>query len=181
MDSLRRLVVPLLFLLVVRAPALAQAAEPGPHPPNVVGFKAGPMVVLEPTEDRLATGTVGFVGVFYEREVLPQWIDLEITVPVALGRRGNEAEVFFPLDLHVKKPFHPGPRFAPYVGLGPALDVFVAPELKVMAGGSLALGTYLWPRHAHVGFDVDLDYNVLEVDGRAAHEFLLAFGPIWHW
>lgn len=151
------------------------------EPSNLLGFKAGPMLVLEPSHDdthSMVSIPAGFAGVFFERTLVHDWLELEVTVPVGMAEVEGRTVLFVPLDIHFKKPFHPLPWLAPYVGAGPALDIFVH-EAKVYAGGSFTAGAYIWPGHQHVGVDVELDYNVLAFEGSAAHEMLFACGPVW--
>lgn len=140
------------------------------------------MVILEPIEgqaDELDTIGAGMIGLFYERSVLHEWLEIEISIPIGAGRNEGETEIFMPIDVHFKKPFHPAPWIAPYIGLGPAFDVFLAPEPEIYFGGSVAIGTYIWPHRANVGIDIEFDYNILAFEGAPAHEFLFAVGPVW--
>jgi len=156
-----------------------QEEHPGHHHaarPNLVGARVGFLSVLaDKGELEYLPGLL--IGVSYERTVIHEWLEIEASIPVAVLFDGAQRLVALPIDLHFKKPFHPSPKVSPYVALGPAFDVLVAPELKVFFGGSLAVGTYVWPT-PRVGIDIELDYNVVAEDRTAVHELLLAAGPV---
>jgi hypothetical protein len=186
-------------------PAHGRSAEsraaPGRHHdtfPNLLGVKAGPLLLIEPgREGQTSTLPITVVGVFYERVLLHEWLELEISLPLGVGQEDRDLLAFLPIDVHVKKPFHPFAWLSPYIGVGPTMDLVVSPELEAFFGGSLAVGTYIWASHPEgpansdgpivprstsstpVGFDFEVDYNVVGVHGEVAHEILIAAGPIW--
>ena len=166
----------------VQASPLSEVHEdhPGHHHavyPNLLGAKVGFLSVFE--DDEGTAYIPGFLGgVSYERTVVHEWLEIEVSVPVAVLFASDKTLVAFPIDLHFKKPFHPSPRVSPYVALGPAFDVLVAPEARIYFGGSVAVGTYVWATR-RVGIDIELDYNVVAERGRPVHELLLAVGPVF--
>ena len=168
-------------LLCVIYPHSAHArnseASPGQHHaefPNLVGVRAGYVAVKDSDEDRVVSFI--YAGVGYERTLVHRFLELEISVPVAIAP-GPELEVGMPIDVHLKIPFHPSDRVSSYIALGPSVDLVVVPELEVMAGGSIAAGTYIW-FSSRVGIDVEIDYNLVFGRGHLAHEGLLATGPV---
>lgn len=155
--------------------------HPGRHHayhPWLFGTKAGPLTVVAPeTADReRETFVAGVAGVFLERTLIHSWLEIEVSVPIAVGS-GEKAPLFVPLDLHLKKPFHPSPRASPYVAVGPTMDILIRPERRVFAGVSLAAGTYVWFSE-RIGMDLEVDYNVVVEGGAPVHELLFALGPV---
>lgn len=166
----------------------AHEGEPAdPHPgahhadyPNLIGFRVGYLSAFAAgegeLEGQLEHSPALFAGLSYERMLIHNWLELELSVPVAV-LFAEQTTVALPIDLHFKKPFHPSPIVSPYVALGPAFDVEVYPDARVFFGGSLAVGTYVWPSR-RVGIDIELDYNIVAEDGRPVHELLFAVGPV---
>lgn len=153
--------------------------HPGHHHaahPNLVGARVGFLSVLEDDEGVAYIPGI-LVGLSYERTLVHEWLEVELSVPVAVLWGPDHTLVALPMDLHFKKPFHPSPRWSPYVALGPAFDLLVAPDTRIFFGASVAVGTYVWPTR-RVGVDVEVDYNVISERGRPVHELLLAAGPV---
>ncbi len=149
---------------------------------NLLGVKVGSVFVVEPfggPEDGPHAFPAWSAALFYERTLVHNWLELELSAPVGVGTTVHATHVFLPFNLHFKKPFHPTPWLSPYIGLGPMLDVYLAPERRVAYGGSFTAGTFIWPPNSPVGVDIDLEYDLVENRGRAGHEFMLALGPIW--
>lgn len=188
----RSLVVVWAAALVFAAPARAVAkpmeavseAHPGHHHaeyPNLLGVRVGYLSILTPSEGEGEGGVelrpAVFAGLSYERTLIHEWLELEVSVPLAVVF-AEDTELALPMDLHLKKPFHPSPRVSPYLALGPTVDLTVTPELRAAFGASFAVGTYLWPT-PRVGVDVELDYNLVAEAGRPVHELLFAVGPVF--
>lgn len=154
--------------------------HPGHHHaayPNLFGVRVGYVSIIEPAEEG-AQYVPGFLaGVSYERTLIHEWLEMEASVPVAFGF-SEDTTIALPIDVHLKKPFHPSPRVSPYVALGPAFDLQIEPELRVLFGGSAAVGTYVWPSR-RVGIDIEFDYNLVVDRGELVHELLLAVGPVF--
>ena len=174
--------------LAALTPAVAIAApldevsedHPGHHHaeyPNLIGVRAGLLSIFATPEAELEYRPAFFVGLSYERTLIHNWLELEISVPVALIFEA-QTKVALPIDLHFKKPFHPSPRVSPYIALGPAFDFEVHPDARVFFGGSVAVGTYVWPSR-RVGVDIEVDYNIVAEEGRPVHELLFAVGPVF--
>ncbi len=144
--------------------------------PNLLGFRVGYLSVWGEKDGELEQASAFLAGVSYERTVIHEWLEIEVSVPLAVIFE-EETILALPMDLHFKKPFHPVPQISPYLALGPAVDVEVSPQTRAFFGGSFAVGTYVWPS-TRVGLDLEVDYNVVAVDGRPAHEFLVAIGPV---
>ncbi|MEM6295477.1 MAG: hypothetical protein AAGA54_29655 [Myxococcota bacterium] len=156
-----------------------EGTHPGQHHadhPNVVGLRIGYLGVIEPGSEETETRSALFIGLSYERTVIHEWLEVELSTPVAISF-DDDPLLSFPIDVHLKKPFHPAPWVSPYVAVGPTFDVTIRPETAVFFGGSFAVGTYIWPS-SRVGIDVELDYNIVAEDGRAIHEVLFAAGPV---
>ncbi len=149
---------------------------------NLLGIKVGSVLVVEP-EGGPDGGPHSFpawtAALFYERSLVHNWLELELATPVGVGMTADETHVFLPLNFHLKKPFHPTPSLSPYVGVGPMMDLYLAPEVRVAFGGSLSVGTFIWPPRSPIGIDLDVEYDLVAVEGKAAHEVMLAMGPIW--
>ncbi len=157
----------------------SESDHPGQHHadhPWLVGVKLGFLSILEPREEALAVDYLpaALIGVFVERTLVHEWLELELSVPIGVGLP-HEPALFVPIDLHFKKPFHPSPRWSPYLAIGPILDLLIRPELEVFGGLSFALGTYLWFSR-RVGLDLELDYNIV-FESAPVHELLFAVGP----
>lgn len=166
-----------------KPPALHEVDESHPghrhaEYPNLFGAKAGTMTVFEPIEEGGIEPFPAFiVGLFYERTLIHDWLEMEISVPFAVGF-AEETFYYIPIDIHLKKPFHPSPKLAPYIAVGPAFDWILTPQMRLLFGGSFALGSYVWPKE-RLGMDIEFDYNVVATPHGAAHEFIFAAGPAY--
>jgi len=161
--------------------ALSKVEEghPGHHHaafPNLVGLRVGFVSLVESPQGGAEYSPGVLVGVSYERTLVHEWLELELTAPVAVAF-AEERVVALPIDLHFKKPFHPSPHVSPYLAAGPAFDVQLRPQAAVLFGASVAIGTYVWPTR-RVGIDIEVDYNVVAERGKAVHEFVVAAGPV---
>lgn len=173
------------FLATLLGSTAAEAREgsPGEHHgahhadhPNLVGMRVGHLSVFEGEGRELIYLPGLLVGVSYERVIFHDWLEVELSVPVATF--GDEEPLLvMPIDLHFKLPFHPAPHVSPYVALGPAVDVKLRPERDVFFGGAVAVGTYLWSSD-QVGVDFEVDYNVVQEGETIVHELLFAMGPV---
>jgi hypothetical protein len=145
--------------------------------PNLVGMRAGYLTIFE-GEGRALRALPGLlVGLSYERVILHDWLEVELSVPFATFGF-EEPLLVMPMDLHFKIPFHPAPHVSPYVAFGPAVDVKLRPERDVFFGASSAVGTYVWSAD-QLGVDVEVDYNVVQEGEIIVHELLLAMGPVF--
>ncbi len=158
-----------------------EQADEGEHHPstrNLLGVRIGYLHAAFNRDGSLVRIPGILAGLSYERTIVPRWLEIEISAPVAVLLEDEHTIVAVPIDVHFKKPFHLSPRVTPYVGIGPALDIEVAPELKLFYGGSLAVGTYVWFNDS-VGLDVEADYNlVVKDDQTLGQELFLAAGPV---
>ncbi len=165
-------------------PNSASATEHGRHHremPNLGGAKIGHMSIFEPSEHGGTTHESRLaIGLFYERVLLPGWLEVELTGLGDITLEEPYEVTFLPFDLHFKKPFHPSPSWTPYVGLGPAMDVTANSEPEVFFGGSLVAGAYLWFK-PHFGLDLELDYNFIREEGEWVHQIMPALGPVVRW
>lgn len=153
-------------------------AEHHPSTRNLIGARIGYLHAAVNRDGALVRIPGFLAGLSYERTLVPRWLEVEISVPVAVLLEEEHTVVAIPIDVHFKKPFHLTRRVTPYVGIGPALDVEVAPEVKVFYGGSLAVGGYVWFSDS-VGLDVEADYNlVVKTDRTLGQELFLAAGPV---
>jgi len=163
------------------SPAKADSGSSSSHHkerPNLVGLRVGYLGVSEAAAaDEREFLSFVFVGVSYERTLIHERLEAEVSVPVALPT-GDEGNTTMPIDLHFKVPFHPIESLSPYVAAGPSLElVFADAQTEALFGLSFAAGTYCWftPR---VGVDVEVDYNLVFRDGEQDHEILVAVGPV---
>lgn len=182
----RSLALVLLLTCVSLGPAVAAAAEmpdredvSEDHPghrhalhPNLIGSKFGYISLFTPKEGRYEHIPLGYASLFYERSVIHNWLEIELTVGAAAGAE----ELAMPVDLYFKKPFHPSPRVTPYIGAGPHIDVVFRPERLFLAGACVTLGSYIW-FSKRWGMDIDLDYAVAANREMVVHDVLLAIGP----
>ena len=179
------------LFMALQASSPARAAEHEPeaqnlenHPgrhhaehPNVLGVRVGFLSRLEPEDRQLTYEPGAFFGLSYERTLIHEWLEFEVSAPVAV-LFGEQTGLALPIDVHLKKPFHPVGWASPYLAVGPTFDVNLRPERAVYFGASFAAGTYLWPT-PRIGVDIEFDYNIVAEDGRAVHELLLATGPVF--
>lgn len=146
---------------------------------NLLGLKVGSVLVVEPHGDGRQSFPAWVFAPFYERSILHDWLELEVSTPIGVGMTTEETHVFLPLSVHLKKPFHPTPSLSPYVGVGPMVDLYLAPDVSAAYGASFSVGTFVWPPRSPIGIDLDVEYDLVAMKGRAAHEFMVAMGPIW--
>lgn len=141
--------------------------------PNLIGAKFGYISLFAPShEGGYEHLPLGYAGLFYERSVIHNWLEIELTVAGAAGAE----EIGIPIDIYFKKPFHPSPRITPYIGLGPHLDMLLKPERRLLVGGCVTVGSYIW-FSMRWGMDIDLDYAFATNRGDVFHDVLLAVGP----
>lgn len=167
-----------LFVVFTSAPALAQEEEPRAGQlheelPNLVGVRVGYLAVVEPEE---SVGSLLFVGLSYERTIIHELLEVELSVPLAFSIDERD-ELTMPVDLHFKFPIHVSETVSPYVAVGPSMDIIIEPETEVLFGASFAVGTYLYFSDRW-GIDIEVDYNLLIDDGEPVHELLVATGPV---
>lgn len=160
---------------VIAVLVLVTEPEAGGHHreyPSLVGVKYGQRVLLR---GAVPTEVATVIGPFFERVLVHRWLELELDLPLVVGHDGSLA---LPLDLHLKKPFHPSRWWSPYLGVGPTLELGLRPERGVALGISVVAGAYVWvsPR---LGFDVDVSYDVVAVRRRPVSGFLVGLGPVW--
>lgn len=142
--------------------------------PNLFGAKFGYISLFAPHEGEYEHVPLGYAGLFYERSVIHNWLEIELTVAGAFGAR----ELAMPVDLYFKKPFHPAPWITPYFGGGPHLDVIFQPDGPLVLGGAcLTLGFYAWFSERW-GIDFDIDYAVAANRALVFHDVLAAIGPV---
>jgi hypothetical protein len=161
------------YLLVPAS--LVLAPPPGGHHrehPSLVGAKYGQRLRWG---DEEGVGVTTVVGPLVERVIVHRRLELELEVPISIGHRG---ELVVPIGLHFKRPFHPSPRWSPYIGLGPTVELGIRPRRRVAVGISTVAGSYLWlsPR---LGFDVDIAFDVALERGSSTLALAVAVGPVW--
>ncbi|MEZ4383643.1 MAG: hypothetical protein R3A79_20090 [Nannocystaceae bacterium] len=155
------------------------------HTKNLLGAKAllvsslaetgtAPMSEHGDPEPGHVAGTHPGVVVFYEREVVAEWLELELNVGMVSSHEG----VRVPIDLLLKKPFHAAKRATFYVGVGPSLELFTdgQPPLGGITGG---LGSYLWFTH-NFGVDLEVDYTAHFLLPGLEHVVTAGLGPVLH-
>ena len=70
--------------------------------------------VFEREDEELNVTPGLYVGLSYERVVVHNYLEIEISVPLAVLAEG-EGQLSMPVDLHFKLPFHPSPDVSPYL------------------------------------------------------------------
>jgi hypothetical protein len=101
-------------------------------------------------------------GGFFEVVAIPGWLEFELG---AHYLRTAEKTNVVPIDLLVKKPFHPLPWLNPYVGLGPTfIPAFGNGEKSFHAGLATEAGAYFWVSH-RVGISAEINYNLVSESG----------------
>lgn len=97
-----------------------------------------------------AGGFMGFVAV-------PGWLELEVSAHyLRTAEHSNE----LPVDLVLKKPFHPARWFHPYLGLGPTIVPSWGSEKMVRVGLATEAGTVFWV-NPEIGISAEVDYNLV--------------------
>lgn len=135
-------------------PASEVPSDHDEHHRIVVGANAMALGAVSPDRFVSAIG----VGGFFEVVAVPEWLELEIGAHYL--RTMTEVDEV-PVDLVLKKPFHPLPWLNPYVGLGPTVVAELAgEESEVLAGLVAVAGSYFWLTGA-IGVSAELDYNVV--------------------
>lgn len=147
------------------------------HAKNLLGFKiTGLTAFHHATWPEMQEHMVFGGGPFYERELVPNMLEVEFAV---LMCRGHGLTVV-PIELILKKPFHPSEHLTTYIGVGPTFDLifkengeqYVVPALIATAGG------YLWV-NSHFGLDLEVAAgHLFEADG--FQEVVVSTGPVLH-
>ena len=139
-------------------PELAAHAEPAEHHHRfVVGANAMALGAISPEHFVSALGA----GAFFEVVAVPDWLELELS---AHYLRTMTAVDEVPVDVLIKKPFHPLRWLNPYVGVGPTVVAELGPEEpEVLAGLVAVAGSYFWLT-SDFGLSAELDYNVVKGD-----------------
>lgn len=155
-----------------------------PHTRNLLGSKALFATSLATTGagDDGAHGhhaegpATGFgVSIFYERELVPRWLEVELNVGLIDGAAGLQV----PIDLLLKKPFHLGRRLTPYIGIGPSIELFPRGDRSPLPGVTGGVGLYLWLSR-DFGLDLELDYTAHFLSPGIEHVNTLGLGPVLH-
>jgi hypothetical protein len=101
-------------------------------------------------------------GGFLEVVVIRNWLEVEVGAHY-LRTTSKISEI--PIDLILKKPFHPLPWLNPYVGVGPTvIPTFASHERTVHFGVVTQVGSYFWLT-PHLGFSAEMDYNLVSDHG----------------
>ena len=136
---------------------------------NIVGLKSG--VVNSFNKERHAVG--GGFSTFYERNLIPGWLELEAAGSVLW----IEDETVVEFDLFAKKPFHVNEVVNPYVGLGPNVSIIMSPEeTRARFGIHATAGSYFWFGGNAWALDVEVLYLVL-FDTHLTHDLTVEVGP----
>lgn len=114
-------------------------------------------------------------GLFYERELVRNWLEIELNVLFLTDPHAT----IVPIELFFKKPWHVHRSVTPYVGAGPTLDILLEERRPfVFFGLSATAGAYFWITRSF-GFDLDIAYTLV-FERIPAHELGLGFGPVIH-
>jgi hypothetical protein len=160
----------------VTAPAeTAREAERHRHERlrNLYGAKVGFVNVWRDEGEGLEHMPELQVNFFIERTFFHDWLEVEL----AAGFAWHPEEANVPIDLIVKKPFHPTEDLSPYIGIGPVLNVQVEPFTQASGAAIFTVGLYWFFREEH-GLDLDVSYSVGPRDGVVVHEVIVLAGPI---
>ncbi|MCA9691006.1 MAG: hypothetical protein R3A51_09580 [Nannocystaceae bacterium] len=147
------------------------------HTRNLLGVKAMAVGAITGPEGERGVEAVahGGGGIFYERELIQNWLEIEPNVGILSAPGG----VLIPLDLLLKKPFHVHHKVTPYLGVGPAIEFLIAEERGVFGGVTATVGLYVW-FGKHVGIDIELSYSLVFERGRLVHNPAGGVGPVVH-
>ncbi len=115
------------------------------------------------------------VSVFYERELVANWLEIEPNIGLIDGPVGLQVA----FDLLLKKPFHIGRRVTPYVSLGPALELFLNREHSPLLGVTGGFGVYVWLGR-DFGLDLEFEYTAHFVRPGIEHVTIFGIGPVMH-
>ncbi len=115
------------------------------------------------------------VSIFYERELVANWLEIEPNLALIDGPVGMQVAI----DLLLKKPFHIGRRLTPYLSLGPALELFPKNEHSPLFGITGGVGVYVWPGR-DFGLDIEIDYTAHFVRPGIEHVTTFGIGPVVH-
>jgi len=142
------------------------------HTQHLIGLKFISSAALSEGENLALWGA----GIFYEREVIQDWLEIELNVPVI----GDRDHVILPLDIVLKIPWHASPYVTPYVGVGPGLDViFHEGETEVFGAIASVVGLYVWFDMVF-GVDIEFSYSIVFEEGHIVHELIPSLGPVVH-
>lgn len=166
--SLPRLTLTASILLAIPAPAAAEPAHTGSerhadhadeaHHRFMVGANA---LMLGAFAHGHMVGELG-PGGFFEVVIVPNWLEIELTAHY-LRTTSKLSEI--PIDLILKKPFHPLRWLNPYVGVGPTVIPTIAPhESSVHVGVATEVGSYFWVT-PNIGISAEVDYNLVSDHG----------------
>jgi len=168
-------VVALLFAVVAFPAAVVRAqrsAHRSPHleeTANIIGFKAGAVAQFTDGE---GGGLGGIISGFYERSLIPGWLEIEGAIAAAWV----ESETVVGFEVLLKKPFHANEVINPYIGLGPEVAIVIMPESnRTRYGFKVAGGSYFWFHEGPWGLDAEMAYVAL-FDGQVIHELSLEAG-----
>jgi len=154
----------------------ATGSEHTAHPKNLIGFKISGLTAFEhPTFLEMEEHLVFGGGPFYERVLVPNMLEVEFAV---LMCRGNGSTVM-PIEVLLKKPFHPGRHLTAYLGVGPSLDiVFHEDETMFVPAIVAAGGGYIWV-NSHIGLDLEVTVGHL-FEHPGLQEVVMSTGPVVH-
>lgn len=162
---------------------LEHGGEVKEHTENLLGVKALALLLIGPPAEEHEGESEGrevsprFGGsVFYERELVQNWLEFEIQI----GLVGGGGMFIMPIDVLLKKPFHVNHRVTPYIGGGPALEaLFVNGEQEVVGGLTAAAGVYVW-FSKYAGIDVEVDYTLVFSEHGIEQAPCIGVGPVFH-
>lgn len=160
-------------MVLLLALSLTDARAEAPEYRHCVGVKAVSLNALETSVPDEVT-VIPYVGggPFYEFRLVPERLELEISVPFVTS---NGAHVL-PVDVQLKTPVALSEQVEAFVGLGPALAVRLG-EGGVGYGLSSAVGINVWLSE-QLGLDMAVDYNLLK-EATWVNEVSASVGPAW--
>ncbi len=136
--------VALLVAVVAFPTAVAGAQKPmhrSPHleeSANIIGFKVGAIAQFTDGE---GGGVGAIISPFYERNVIPGWLEIE----AAMAAAWVESESIVGFEVLLKKPFRVNERIDAYVALGPEVAIVFKPEgNRTQYGFKVSGGSYFW-------------------------------------
>jgi len=113
------------------------------------------------------------VGAFYERSVVPGWVELEL----ALTGEQVEDHRALPMEVMLKLPVEIAPTVAAFVGVGPSLTIASGEHGAESHLGVIgAVGMNVWPSERW-GIDIEIDYTTY-LDAEGGRAVGLAAGPM---
>lgn len=115
-------------------------------------------------------------GLFFETELLPRHLDLEVGLAIVDLPDADILEL--PFDVLLKLPFYFGESVELYLAVGLTAGPAFGPESTALQfGGAATAGSYVWLGE-RVGLEVEAEYALLREEGELVQELAFALGAV---